>query len=134
MPTLTFGGEVCVILASVKPRSDHGNGRIGFATFDGSTLTWEWSAGATLSMSTTGAHTYRVGKFNSTVATVYVDGVEKFSAANSLLSDNFMPTYGSVIGPQAAHTSVFFGPTAQDADAKAIVSYVNYAFHATPKP
>jgi hypothetical protein len=111
-----------------------GNGKIGFATFDASTFTWEWSAGATLSMSTTGSHTYRVGKFNSTVATVYVDGAEKFSAANSLLPDNFMPTYSPFIGAQAGHASTFFGPTAQDADAKVVVSYVNYAFHATPKP
>jgi hypothetical protein len=111
-----------------------GNGKIGFATFDQSTLRWEWSAGATLSMSTTGTHTYRVGKFGSSVATVYVDGVEKFTAANSLLADNFMPTYSAFVGPQAAHLSAFFGPTGQDASAKVVVSYVNYAIHATPKP
>jgi hypothetical protein len=85
-------------------------------------------------MTTTSAHTYRVGKFGATTATVYVDGVEKFSAANSLLPDNFMPTYSLFVGPQAAHLSTFFGPTAQDADAKVVVSYVNYAIHATPKP
>ena len=111
-----------------------GNGKIGFATFNQTTFTWEWAAGATLSMSTTGTHTYRVGKFGATIATVYVDGVEKFSSANSLLPDNFMPTYSLFVGAQASHLSAFFGPTAQDADAKAVVSYVNYAIHATPKP
>jgi hypothetical protein len=30
--------------------------------------------------------------------------------------------------------SSFFGATAQDADVKVTVSYVNYAIHATPKP
>ncbi|MDB4910559.1 MAG: Regulator of chromosome condensation repeat-containing protein [Gemmatimonadetes bacterium] len=111
-----------------------GNGKIGFATFNQSTFTWEWTAGATLAMTTTSAHTYRVGKFGATTATVYVDGVEKFSSANSLLPDNFMPTYSLFVGAQAAHLSTFFGPTAQDADAKVVVSYVNYAIHATPKP
>lgn len=111
-----------------------GNGKIGFATFNLSTLTWEWSAGATLPMSTSVTHTYRVGKFNSTIATVYVDGVELFSAANSLLTTNFMPSFTAAVGAQAAHLSVFFGPTAQDANAKVVVNYVNYAIHATPKP
>ena len=60
-----------------------GNGKIGFATFDSNALTWEWAAGATLSMNTTGTHTYRVGKFGATSATVYVDGVEKFSQTAS---------------------------------------------------
>ncbi len=111
-----------------------GNGRIGFATFNQVSLTWEWTGGATLLMSTTGSHTYRVGKFGASNATVYVDGVEQFSLANSSLPDNFMPTYSAVVGAQPAHLSAFFGPTAQDADAKVVVSYVNYAFHATPKP
>jgi hypothetical protein len=65
---------------------------------------------------------------------VYVDGVRAFVKTNSQLPTNFMPTYGSVVGGQAAHLSVFFGPTAQDADADALVTSVNYAFHATPKP
>jgi hypothetical protein len=111
-----------------------GAGKIGFATFSQSTLTWEWSAGATLPMTTSSAHTYRVGKFNGTIATVYVDGVETFSAANSLLTDNFMPTSSFFVGAQAAHLSSFFGLTAQDADAKVVVNYVTYAIHATPKP
>jgi hypothetical protein len=111
-----------------------GNGKIGFATFNQTSLTWEWTAGATLTMTTNVAHTYRVGKFGATTATVYIDGIEKFSAANSLLPDNFMPTYSLLVGPQAAHLSSFFGPTAQDASAKVVVSYVNYAIHATPKP
>jgi|SRR5450432_1047658 len=111
-----------------------GNGKIGMATFNQNTFRWEWSAGATLSMSTTGFHTYRVGKFGATSVTVYVDGVEKFSVLNSLLPNNFMPTYSLFVGAQAAHLSTFFGPTAQDANATAVVSYVNYALHATPKP
>lgn len=111
-----------------------GNGKIGMATFNQNTFRWEWSAGATLSMSTTGMHTYRVGKFGANSVTVYVDGVEKFSVLNSLLPNNFMPAYSIFVGAQAAHLSTFFGPTAQDASATAIVNYVNYAFHATPKP
>jgi hypothetical protein len=132
------GGNPVMILAladSVKfVGLGIGNGKIGMATFDQNTFQWEWSAGATLSMSTTGMHTYRVGKFGATSVTVYVDGVEKFSVLNSLLPNNFMPTYSSFVGAQAAHLSTFFGPTAQDASATAVVSYVNYAFHATPKP
>jgi hypothetical protein len=111
-----------------------GNGKIGMATFNQNNFRWEWSAGATLSMSTTGMHTYRVGKFGATSVTVYVDGVEQFSVLNSLLPTNFMPTYSVFVGAQAAHLSTFFGPTAQDVSATAVVSYVNYAFHATPKP
>jgi hypothetical protein len=65
---------------------------------------------------------------------VYVDGVEKFSTANTLLPNNFMPTFSALVGPQAARLSVFFGTTAQDADASATVTSVNYAFHATPHP
>jgi hypothetical protein len=111
-----------------------GKDRIGFATFNQFTLTWEWAAGATLAMTTNVAHTYRVGKFNGASATVYVDGAEMFSATSLLLPNNFIPSYSSSVGPQAAHLSSFFGPTAQDADAKVVVSYVNYAIHATPKP
>ncbi|MEP7088388.1 MAG: hypothetical protein ABI884_13885 [Gemmatimonadota bacterium] len=109
-----------------------GNGKIGFATFDPPSLTWQWLAGGTTPMSTTGVHTYRVGKFGEGMATVYVDGVEKFSQTN--LPDNFMPQYSSTVGAQAAHLSVMWGITAQDANANATVSYVTYAFHATPKP
>ena len=108
--------------------------RIGFATFNTSSLTWEWAAGGTLKMTTSAPHTYRVGKFGANVATVYVDNVEMFTANNSLLPNNFMPSYSSSVGVQAAHLSSFFGLTAQNGSAKAIVSYVNYAFHATPKP
>jgi hypothetical protein len=111
-----------------------GSGKIGMATFNQSSLRWEWVAGGTLSMTTTMAHTYRVGKFGANSSTVYVDGVEKFSTANTLLPNNFMPTYGGVVGGQAGRLSVFFGLTAQDADADAVVTSVNYAFHATPKP
>jgi hypothetical protein len=111
-----------------------GNGKIGMATFNQNSLRWEWLAGGTVSVTTTAAHTYRVGKFGATTSTVYVDGVEKFSTANTLLPNNFMPTYSGFVGPQAARLSVFFGPTAQDANATAVVTAVNYAFHATPKP
>jgi hypothetical protein len=109
-----------------------GNGKIGFATFDSNARTWEWLAGATLGMNTTDAHTYRVGKFGSSIATVYVDGVERFS--QTTLPDNFFPSFASTIGPQATHLSALFGITGQDANASATVSYVTYAFHATPKP
>jgi hypothetical protein len=109
-----------------------GNGKIGFATFDSNARTWEWLAGATLGMNTTGTHTYRVGKFGSSTATVYVDGVERFS--QTTLPDNFFPSFASTIGPQATHLSALFGITGQDANASATISYVTYAFHATPKP
>jgi hypothetical protein len=109
-----------------------GNGKIGFATFDQNALTWEWAAGATLSMNTTGTHTYRVGKFGATTATVYVDGVEKFS--QTTLPNNFLPSFSSSLTPQATHLSVMFGITGQDANANATVNYVTYAFHATPHP
>jgi len=109
-----------------------GNGKIGFATFDQNALTWEWAAGATLAMNTTGTHTYRVGKFGATIATVYVDGVEKFS--QTTLPNNFLPGFSSSLTAQATHLSVMFGITAQDANANATVNYVTYAFHATPKP
>lgn len=111
-----------------------GNGKIGIVTFDQDDKRWEWVANQTTSQNTTSAHTYRVGKFGADSAVVYVDGVAKLSKANSALPTNFMPTYGSVVGGQAAHLSVFFGPTAQEADADAVVTSVNYAFHATPKP
>jgi hypothetical protein len=109
-----------------------GNRKIGFATFNQSTRTWEWAAGATLPMNTSGPHTYRIGKFGATIATVYVDGVEKFS--QTTLPNNFMPSFPSSNDPQAKHLSVMFGITAQDDDANARVEYVTYAFHATPKP
>jgi hypothetical protein len=109
-----------------------GNGKIGMATFNLNNFRWEWLAGGLLPMTTTSPHTYRVGKFGASNATVYVDGVEKFSSSNALLPNNFMPTYGDVVGAQAARLSVFFGLTAQNADA--VVTAVNYAFHATPKP
>lgn len=111
-----------------------GNGKVGMATFNQNNLRWEWLAGGLLSMTTTTSHTYRVGKFGANNSTVYVDGVEKFSTLNTLLPNNFMPTYSAFVGAQAARLSVFFGPTAQDADADAVVTAVNYAFHATPKP
>jgi hypothetical protein len=109
-----------------------GSGKIGFATFNPSSLAWEWLAGGTQSQSTTGYHVYRVGKFGAGVATVYVDGVERFS--QTTLPDNFMPQFTSTVGAQASRLSVIFGITGQDADAAASVSYVTYAFHATPKP
>jgi hypothetical protein len=109
-----------------------GAGKIGFATFDPTARTWEWLAGATMSMNTTGAHTYRVGKFGSSIATVYVDGVEKIS--QTTLPDNLFPSFASTVGPQASHLSVMFGITGQDANANATINYVTYAFHATPKP
>jgi hypothetical protein len=110
-----------------------GNGKIGMATFNPATDQWDWLAG-TIALTTNVAHTYRVGKFGATTSTVYVDGVAKFSTANSLLPNNFMPTFSALVGPQAARLSVFFGVTAQDADASAVVTSVNYAFHATPAP
>jgi hypothetical protein len=134
--TASGGGKPVVILAladSVKfVGLGIGNGKIGFATFDQNALTWEWAAGATLSMNTTGTHRYRVGKFGASIATVYVDGVEKFS--QTTLPSNFLPSFSSSLTPQATHLSVMFGITAQDANANATVNYVTYAFHATPKP
>lgn len=109
-----------------------GNGKIGFATFNTSTLKWEWLAGGTISVTTSSMHKYRVGKFGAGTATVYVDGVEMFSQVN--LPDNFLPANSSTVGPQAAKLSSFFGITSQDADENATINYVTYAFHATPKP
>ena len=111
-----------------------GSGKIGMATFNQNNFRWEWAAGGTVPVTTTTAHTYRVGKFGGDSATVYVDGAAKFTIANNLLPNNFMPTYSVYVGGQASRLSVFFGPTAQDADADAVVTAVNYAFHATPKP
>ena len=111
-----------------------GNGKIGMATFNQSTFQWQWLTTATTSVTTTSAHTYRVGKFGADSSVVYVDGVRSFTTANTVLPTNFMPTYSVYVGAQPAHLSVFFGPTAQDTDADAVVTSVNYAFHATPKP
>jgi hypothetical protein len=109
-----------------------GNGKIGFATFDQSARTWEWAAGATFSMNTSGPHTYRIGKFGASSATVYVDGTEKFS--QTTLPNNFLPSLSSSIDPQSTHASVIFGITGWDANANATVDYVTYAFNAKPKP
>ena len=134
--TSSGGGKPVAILAladSVKfVGLGIGNGKIGFATFNQNALTWEWAAGATIAMNTTGTHTYRVGKFGSTIATVYVDGIERFS--QTMLPNNFLPTFSSSLTPQATHLSVMFGITGQDANANATVDYVAYAFHVTPKP
>lgn len=113
-----------------------GNGKIGMATFNFNALKWEWTSGVTVPVTTTQLHTYRVGKFGATSSTVYVDGVQQqlLTTANNLTPDNFLPQYAQYVGAQGAHLSTFFGPTAQDASASAVVSYVNYAFHATPKP
>ncbi|MEO6208518.1 MAG: hypothetical protein ABIQ10_00200 [Gemmatimonadaceae bacterium] len=113
-----------------------GNGKIGMTMFNFKSLKWEWATGATVPVTTTQFHVYRVGKFGATSSAVYVDGVQQqqLTTANNLLPDNFLPQYAQYVGGQAAHLSTFFGPTAQDASASAVVSYVNYAFHATPKP
>jgi hypothetical protein len=111
-----------------------GPGKIGFVAFNQTTLGWEWVASATLLMTTNVAHTYRVGKFGATSATVYVDGVERLSIPNALLPNNSMPTFGPSVSAQSAHLSTLFGLAAQGAAAKAIVNFVNYAIHATPNP
>ena len=136
---LTAGGRSPVMILALVDSVKFvglgiGNGKIGMATFNFNSLQWEWLAGGTISVTTSLVHTYRLGKFGATTSTVYVDGVEKFSTANNLLPDNFLPQYAQLVGNQAAHLSTFFGPTAQEANAVAVVSYVNYAFHATPKP
>lgn len=110
-----------------------GNGKVGFATFNTSSNKWLWY-GATFSVTTTGTHTYRIGKFGADSATFYVDGVAKLTAANVVIPANFMPTYSGSVPAQATKLSSMFGITAQDADANATISYVTYAFHATPKP
>ncbi|MBK5188529.1 MAG: hypothetical protein JJD97_09790 [Gemmatimonadaceae bacterium] len=137
--TLTSGGSnpvmILALVDSVKfVGLGIGNGKIGMVSFNQNSSGWGWVAGSTVSVTTTSAHVYRVGKFGATTSTVYVDGVEKFSTANNLLPNNFMPSFGLIVGPQAAHLSTFFGPTAQDSSAHVVVNYVNYAFHATPKP
>lgn len=136
---LTSGGSnpvmILALIDSVKfVGLGIGNGKIGMATFNFNSLQWEWTAGTTVAVTTTQFHTYRVGKFGATSSAVYVDGVQQLTTANSLLPDNFLPQYAQYVGVQGAHLSTFFGPTAQDASASAFVSYVNYAFHATPKP
>ena len=136
---LTAGGNNPVMILALADSVKFvglgiGNGKIGMATFNFNTFKWEWLAGGTISLSTSSVHTYRVGKFGTTTSTVYVDGIEQFSTANNLLPNNFMTQYAQFVGSQAARLSTFFGPTAQDASATAVVSYVNYAFHATPKP
>lgn len=110
------------------------NNKIGMVTFNTSTTQWEWAAGATYTVTTAGSHVYRVGKFGATKATVYMDNAEIFTSDNSLLPNTFMPGYAGYIGPQAGHTSVFVGPNAQTASATIVMSSLNYAFHATPKP
>lgn len=110
-----------------------GNGRVGFVTFNTNSLVWQWIS-VTVPVSGSGAHTYRIGKFGATNATIYVNGVEMLSADNSVLPNNFMPGFSSNVGPQAARLSALFGITAQDANAGAVINYATYAFHATPKP
>jgi hypothetical protein len=85
-------------------------------------------------MTTSSAHTYRIGKFGATNATFYVDGAERLSADNGVLPNNFMPGFSSSVTAQATHLSVMFGITAQDATSSATFNYATYAFHATPKP
>ena len=51
------------------------------------------------------------------------------SGANALLHD--APS-GARLRVTGTRLSVFFGPTAQDEDVDAVVTAVNYAFHATP--
>jgi hypothetical protein len=110
-----------------------GNGKVGFATFNQFTEKWEWF-GPTFSITTTAVHAYRLGKSGTTGATIYVDGVEKLSANDSVLPSNFVPNFTSNVTTQAVHLSSFFGITGEDADATAKINYVTYAFHATPKP
>ena len=136
LPTSAGGDPVMIIgLAdSVKfVGIGIGNGKVGFATFNTSSEKWLWY-GATVSVTTTSVHTYRVGKFGANNATLYVDNAERISVADAQIPNNFMSTYAADVGPQAAKLTTFFGITAQDADANATISYVTYAFHATPKP
>jgi hypothetical protein len=136
--TLTQGGgskpvAILALADSVKfVGLGIGNGKIGLATFDPNALTWEWAAGGTITQNTSSVHTYRIGKFGAASATVYVDGVAKFSSTT--LPNNFMPGFTSSVSAQATHLSVMFGITGQDANANATVNYVTYAFHATPAP
>ena len=110
-----------------------GSGRVGFVTFNTNSLQWEFIGGV-FSVSTSSAHTYRIGKFGTTNATIYVDGVERLSVDNATLPNNFMPSFSGTVGTQASHLSVLFGITAQDATSSATFNYATYAFHATPKP
>ena len=83
-------------------------------------------------MNTTVPHTYRVGKFGATVATVYVDGVRDVFAdesAEQLPSEFFVVAHAA--GDALERDVRDHG---QDVNANATVSYVTYAFHATPKP
>lgn len=136
---LTAGGSnpvmILALIDSVKfVGLGIGNGKIGMATFNFNSLQWEWLSGSTIPVTTTAFHTYRVGKFGATSSSVYVDGaiVPQLTTLNSALPGNFLPQYAQFVGAQAAHLSTFFGPTAQDANASAVVTSVNYAFHATP--
>ncbi|MEO8977295.1 MAG: hypothetical protein ABI552_16245, partial [Casimicrobiaceae bacterium] len=136
---LTAGGSnpvmILALIDSVKfVGLGIGNGKIGMASFNFNSLQWEWAAGGTVPVTTSQVHTYRVGKFGATSSAVYVDKVQVITTANNLLPDNFLPQYAQYVGGQAAHLSTFFGPTAQDASASVVVSSINYAFHATPKP
>jgi len=110
-----------------------GNGKVGFATFNQLTDRWEWLS-VTVPVTTTAAHTYRLGKFGASSATIYVDGVERLSALDSVLPANVVPSFTSNVTTQALHLSTFFGINAQDANASAKINYVTYAFHASPKP
>jgi hypothetical protein len=112
-----------------------GTNKIGFAKFDTTTKSWEWNdTTKTVFLGTALQHTYRVGKFGADFATVYVDGVAKITRPSSVLPINFAPVFASLNGAQGAKLSTLFGVTAQDVDARAVVSYVTYAFHATPTP
>lgn len=141
--TLTFAGSgsnpaaVIALADSVKfVGLGIANGKVGFVTFNTSLLRWQWLGGpfATIAVAPNVAHTYRIGKFGATNATIYVDRAELISADDSVLPNNFMPSFSSTFGAQAAHLSSLFGITAQDADATATINYATYAFHATPKP
>lgn len=137
--TLTSGGSNPVAIIALADSVKFvglgiGNGKVGFATFNTSSLKWEWLGGPTFAVTTSIAHTYRIGKFGATNATIYIDGVERLSATNAVLPSNFMPSLSGSVGSQAAKLSVLFGLTAQDANATGTFNYTTYAFHATPKP
>lgn len=137
--TLSSGGQnptaVVALADSVKfVGLGVGNGKVGFVTFNTSLLQWEWLGGPTISVTTSSAHTYRIGKFGATSATIYVDGVERLSADNSVLPNNFTLGMLGTVGAQAAHLSAIVGLTAQDASATGTFNYMTYAFHATPQP
>jgi hypothetical protein len=111
------------------------NNHIGFVTFNTSSLQWQFT-GILLSkdVNTSGSHTYRIAKFGKDSTVLYMDGNPRLSALDSALPNNFMPTYGGYIGPQASKLSTFFGITAQGGDGSATISYVNYGFHLKPTP